>query len=259
MNKLPVYNNPKPIPSTPEQIKEARKLVTEMIDNLDFLRTRLSDRPTYNDVHTQLGLLEYQLTDLGKLTDYTSVLIEEKASRNKQLREANQTIHALEQKLGTGITPQGISNKLQEYESLLHTFAKALGIDYLRIERFTSFGILCEITPECYETVYENQISRKEHLAWMVKHVQPIASSNTAYDIQRDTYHCELLDTDNNRNRLTRQILETLPNTTIYGFESRKNDYESFSLTMKCQIYYTDIEALKQQIITQETEETHAN
>lgn len=159
MNKLPVYNNPKPIPSTQEQIKEARKLVTEMIDNLDFLRTRLSDRPTYNDIHTQLGLLEYQLPDLGKLTDYTSVLIEEKASRNKQLREANQTIHALEQKLGTGITPQGISSKLQEYESLLHAFTEALGIEYLRTERFTSFGILCEITPECYETVYENQIS----------------------------------------------------------------------------------------------------
>lgn len=159
MNKLPVYNNPKPIPSTQEQIKEARKLVTEMIDNLDFLRTRLSDRPTYNDIHTQLGLLEYQLTDLEKLTDYTSVLIEEKTSRNKQLREANQTIHTLEQKLGTGITPQGISIKLQEYESLLHTFAKALGIDYLRIERFTSFGILCEITPECYETVCQLPIT----------------------------------------------------------------------------------------------------
>lgn len=259
MNKLPVYNNPNPIPSTPEQIKEARKLVTEMIDNLDFLRTRLSDRPTYNDIHTHLGLLEYQLTDLGKLTDYTSVLIKEKASRNKQLREANQTIHALEQKLGTGITPQDVSSKLREYENLLHAFTESLGIEYLRTECFTSFGIRCEITPKCHETVCEDQISRKEHLAWMVKHFQPIAVPDTAYDIQRDTYHCELLDTDNNRNRLTRQILETLPNTTIYGFESRKNDYESFSLTMKCQIYYTDIEALKQQIIPQETEETHAN
>ena len=245
---LPIYNNNNPLNVSKDEITQAKKIISDMIGNLSFFAQRLEEKPNMNDVHTHMGLLESYYEELSKLVDYNSVLTEELDNRYVELRNANREIFRLKELLGKEVTAAGVSSKLREYDNIVRCFYGALGFRYASLEKYTSFGMLWEFHPELQYSPDDGSSGKKELASLFQDHFAIITDENTDWDIYRDTYHAELLDTDQNKARVLNMTKIYFPNSCISEFKSRRNDFGSYSLKFVANISYEDIETLVQLI-----------
>ena len=221
MMGLPVYNNRTPLQLQENKLKHAQKLLADMIHSLDFFRQKLSESPDMNDVHTHMGLFESYFSELTPLVGYQSVLTEEYQNRYAHIRQLNAEVKRLEEKLGKGISPEGISSKLREYDDAIRCFYGALGFQYASLENCTCYGI--------------------------------------RYRIYRDTYHAELLDTDKNKALIQTLFQKEFPGCQFHSFESRRNDFDSYSLRFTMFLPYKDIQAMLTRVVGEEKNESCPN
>lgn len=246
---LNVYNNQDPLNFTPEEQKQTDKLVANMIDSLSFFRIRLNDRPNMNDVHTHMSLFESYFTKLAPLVKYDSILTTEREKRFAEIKAANTEIHRLNQMLGNGISPESISAKLRDYDNIIRLWYGALGFQYASLKQYTPYGITYEFNAELQYYPDDGCSGQKEWKNLFFQAFTIITSDDTTWDIWRDTYHAELLDTDKNRQKISALLQENFPNHNIHEFRSRRNDAGSFSMRFTVNIPYTDIEAMAKHII----------
>lgn len=236
-----VYNNRKPLNLNASDIRKANNLLKNAIDSLQFFYVRLNDNPTMTDVHTHMGLFEHYHTELSDIVNYDSVLKEEQEKRHIALRKANMEIHRLNQLLGNGISPEGISTKLKDYDNAIRNWYGAHGFQYARLKEYTAYGIIYEFNDELQYEPDNGCSSRKEWTETFTKAYELIAKDNTVFDIYRDTYHAELLDTDKNKKLITDLITKSFPEAQIREFRSRMNDFDSYSLRFTVYLPYSDI------------------
>lgn len=85
---LPVYRNDKKLNISEQDIKNADRIIAQMIDNLQFFDHRLHGKPKMTDVHTHMGLFESYFKELSPLVKYDSVLTEELKTRNERVLPA---------------------------------------------------------------------------------------------------------------------------------------------------------------------------
>lgn len=220
------YNDPSPVTLTNEQAMTAKSLIAKSIQNLEFFATRLADNPTRNDLHTHLSLAEHYLTDLCKELSYDSILAQEMEERTKEIRELNLRLDALQKSTSEQVNGEQVLAKLQEYDSRFTELCHALGIHYTHIVRMGPYAITYEITEE----IYENQSGYDKDLLKRISKKVPSLLSRNCLDLYKDTYHYEILDTDNNRTELVRIFQEYLPDLIPESFHARRNDFGSFSL-----------------------------
>ena len=120
--KLEIYNNRTPLDLHPVDIEKADNLLRDIVDNLQFFRIRLQENPTMIDSHTHMGLFEHKLKELAPIVKYDSVLKEEQEKRYAEIRNANMEIRRLNMLLGNGISPEGISAKLRDYDNAIRNW-----------------------------------------------------------------------------------------------------------------------------------------
>lgn len=239
--KLEIYNNRTPLDLHPVDIEKADNLLRDIVDNLQFFRIRLQENPTMIDSHTHMGLFEHKLTELAPIVKYDSVLKEEQEKRYAEIRNANMEIRRLNMLLGNGISPEGISAKLRDYDNAIRNWYGAHGFQYASLKEYTAYGIIYEFNDELQYEPDNGCSNRKEWTETFTKTYKLIAKDNTIFDIYRDTYHAELLDTDKNKKLITDLITKSFPEAQIREFRSRMNDFNSYSLRFTVYLPYSDI------------------
>lgn len=249
MQQLTCYNNRTPLNLNDKDLAKADKLLIKINESLEFFRIRLRDKPNKTDVHTHIGLFEAYLTDLAKLVDYESVLTEEREQRYKELREANTEIHRLNRLLGNGTSPDSVSSKLRLYDDVIRLWYGAHGFQYASLKEYTAFGITYDFNYELQYEADEGCSSRKEWGSIFQNAFDIIATKNSPFNIYHDTYHAELLDTDKNKQLIEELLFNNFPNYNIHSYQSRKNDFGSYSLRFVVNIPYQDIENLLRRIV----------
>lgn len=248
---LPVYNNQTKLNLSDTDLAQAEHILKDMMHSLQFFYQRLHETPKMTDVHTHMGLFESQFKELSPLVKYNSVLAEERERRYKDIREMNKTIHKLEAALGEKITPEGITARLHDYDDAFRCFYGACGFHYASNKEYNMTAIQYEISSELEYEQTDGLSSRKEDWTpYFKKQFDLITKEDTAYDIYHDTYHAELLDTDNNRKRIQELFEHTFPNCRFWEFKSRPNDFGSMSLRFTVTVHYTDLDNLIKNIET---------
>lgn len=241
---LPNYNNKTPVTLKSKELTQCNTCIDKLIDSLSFFKVRLNDRPNRTDVHTHMNLFESYFKELASLTDYQSIMTEDLNTRNQALRNANMEIQRLNDLLSETISPEAVSAALRKYDNIIRLFYGAIGFHYASLKEYTSYGIIYEFSDEM-ELQPDDGHSIMKHLSEQFQKELPfIVTTDSDYDIYFDTYHAEMLDTNNNRKKLTTLFTTYFPNCLITEFRSRRNDYESFSLRFTIRIPYRDIENL---------------
>lgn len=143
--------------------------------------------------------------------------------------------------LGNGISPEGISAKLRDYDNAIRNWYGAHGFQYASLKEYTAYGIIYEFNDELQYEPDNGCSNRKEWTETFTKAYELIAKDNTIFDIYRDTYHAELLDTDKNKKLITDLITKSFPEAQIREFRSRMNDFNSYSLRFTVYLPYSDI------------------
>lgn len=242
-----VYDNKEKLDLTSENKRKANELITKINDNLSFFKETL-DGATRNSVHTHLGLFESYFKELSDLLEYDSVIAEEMELRYSEIRKANRDIRRLEEKLGSGITVEGVTSKLKEYENILRCLYGTLGFEYVNICNMYVWGFIAEFNHDIVEQ-HDGYAGNKEWVDYFTKCIPHLTDPKYKLDLLKEKYHNELLDTDNNRDNILSIMREYLPDFYINEFTSRHNDSGSFSLKFKARITFKDLDELLKRIV----------
>lgn len=161
------------------------------------------------------SLIEGHFTELSKLLNYESVLTKEKEERHLQIRRANERIRELEKQLGEGKPIDGLKEQLRYLADIVSNWWNKYGFHHVSDEEFTEYGqykarfcfMLDHISmySDTPETDKKNKKDRLEQLTaegWDIVYNENGRSP-------------ELLDNDNNRNRLVKLIEGRFPSSKV--------------------------------------------
>lgn len=247
MTKLPVYDNHTKLNLTDDNHKKALDLLGKIAGASSFFRQILTEKANMaemTDSNTYMGLIESYFSELSPLVKYDSVLAEERQNRYTEIKSLRQEISDLESKLGETVTPEGLTAALRRYQDTVRCFYGALGFQYARLDECTAWSVVYTFTSELQYEPDDGTSGMKELSAKFIKQFGLLASPDTVFDIYRDKYHAELLDTDNNKRQIQTLFTDVFPNIQFHKFESRRNDYNSFSLRFTVALSYQDIQNL---------------
>lgn len=246
---MEVYNNQQSVEMTPEELAGATECIKNIIQNLGFFNVRLQDRPKYNDVHTHMGLFESYFAELSSLVKYDGVLKAEQEKRYAKTRKANQEIRRLKEMMGKGITAEGVGERLHLYDDVIELFCGACGFHYARHEKTNYWGSEYTFHEELEYEQSDGHSRKKEWVDAFCNAYPLLSGEDTRFDLWRDTYHAELLDTDNNRRLMEDFMTEVFPNSSFYEFRSHHNDAKTYSLEFRIHIPLKDIENLLRRVV----------
>lgn len=231
-------------------VLHAKKLIQYIIYTFQDFAERLDNEPTKTVCRTCMVLIESYFMELSKIVQYDSTLKEKNKELRVRIKELNKENQRLTQLIGSGITSDGVSSKLSVYDDIVRLWYGALGMQYASLEKYTDYGIVYDFSHLLHYVAVDGCSGRKQWLD-IFKAAFPIviADQTDTYDIYRDTYQAELLDTDKNRRAIEELFKEYFPSYKIYGFHSRRNDYDSYSLQFEIMLTYNDIDALAKRIV----------
>lgn len=242
MNMLDVYNNRTQLSLSADDIKKAQKIIKDTVFSISFLSQRLTDGADMNDVHTHMSLLEHSIRDLSPLLHYDSVLAEEAEKRYAEIRTLNQKVRELENQRGREVTAEAVSAALRGYENDFSAWYEAHGFRYANTS-YTAYGLRADFSSELNHTRRDSLTTSKE-LFKVLEASVPFITESHDWDIYRDHYHSEVLDTDRNRKNFVELFKNSFPDARILSFSSRVNDFDSFSLRCEVNVPYTDIQRM---------------
>lgn len=256
MSKLPVYKNKTLLDLSKDEHDKIDDLISKIVASMQFFYQRLHENPTMEDTWTHMGLFESYFKDLSPLVKYDSIMVTERENRFKEIREKNEKIRQLQSMLGKEITAEGVTAKLREYDDIVRLFYGSLGFEYASLESYNTNGIVYRFTPNLFDEPDDGTSSLKQYTPNFQKAFNPIIGDNTEYDVYKDTYHSELLDTDKNRKLIQKLMTDTFPDSLIRKWESRLNDFDSYSMSFTIFIPYNDIDNLGKRVMPEHYAQT---
>lgn len=242
MSKLKIFQDESPLVLNDKEKENVIKKINEEASCLLFFRDLIKEeKAVMTSVHTCLGLNESYHSELSKMVGYDSILAKEKEERCKEIKEKNEEIRKLTEQRGKEVTPEAIQGALKRYEDIFRAWYDNEGFRYASISNLSAYGMSAELTADMDfsdSERYDNEIYKK---IWTENKgtEEKIAAG---WDIYKSQFHGELLDTDNNKKRINELLLKYFPNTRIFKFTGRKNDYGGFSLRTEINITYSDLD-----------------
>lgn len=230
----------------PEETRlQAQETIRSMVDSLSFFEKRLAGKPTRDDAVTHMSLLESDYKQLSDLLDIKNVTADSLQNRDTMLKNAYQKIEQLQDELAQQASADTIEAKLRQYADTVSLFYQALGFDYASIE----FGLSTAVvkfheTLEYHVRSWTGNLLEKQFQT----HYSLITSPDSVYDIERDDYHAELLDTDMNKKFIAKLFQTEFPDSHVMEYHSRPNDFGTFSLDFTVQIPYHDLDTMRERI-----------
>jgi hypothetical protein len=243
MDELKSFNDDTPLRLSGIEKENVIKKINEAISCLSYFKNTIQEDITIvTNVWTCLGLNESFHADLSKMVGYDSILAKEREERHKEIREKNEKIRRLIEQRGKEVTPEAIQGALNRYEDIFRAWFKNEGFHYASIQNLSAYGLIAELTSQMDyvkpSSSNDDEICNK---IWK-EDVGTEDKFNNGWNIYKDQYHGELLDTDNNKQLIKELLLENFPNARIYKFSGRKNDHGSFSLCTEVYISYLDLD-----------------
>lgn len=242
MDKLEVFQDESPLILSEKEKEDVLKKLNEEISCLLFFRNLiLEDNVVLENVNTFMGLNESYHSDLSKMVGYDSILAKEKEKRYAEIREKNKKIRELTEQRGKEVTPQAIQGALKRYEDIFRAWYENEGFEYASISNLSAYGMTVELTASMNfrdSEKYDNEIYKKIR----TENSGTENKISDGWDIHKSQFHAELLDTENNKNRIHDLLLKHFPNAKISKFTGRRNDYKGFSLNTEIHISYSDLD-----------------
>lgn len=200
--------------SSEEKSKISKKLA-DIFHALSFLKDMaLSEDGEVGDVHAALGCTEGYFKELSALTGYDGILKKESEERYAEIRTKNQEIRELKDQLGkTEITGEVLGNIIRRMEDGIRRWGKResfhFSTDYSFGPYSVQFTLCCGELDKPGDNPHEHTSDMKIEEGW---------------DIVKDRFHDELLDTPNNRARLEAILTRDFKNCKVFKYESWKSD-----------------------------------
>ena len=240
-----VFQDESPLLLSGEEKEEVIKKLNDEISCLLFFRDLIQEeKAVVTNVWTCLGLNESYHADLSKIVGYDSILAKEKEKRYKEIREKNEKIRKLTEQRGKEVTPEAIQGALSRYEDIFRAWYNNEGFNYASISNLSAYGMTAELTSEMNfknSAKYDYNNDEINKKIW-TENSGTEEKINNGWDIYKSQFHAELLDTENNKKRINELLLSYFPNTRIFKFIGRKNDYNGFSLRTEFHISYSDLD-----------------
>lgn len=210
---------------TEERLEKCNAVIGKMISSLSFFKQRLNDRPGKSDVATHMGLFESYFKELSEYVDYDSVLAGDLEKRNELVRVVSKENQELRKALETKqISAYAIEQELRKYQKTMRKWGYDTGFNYVLTEPNLT-GMYCKLSNE-------------------VDSDSRIISIQNGYDLAVDGSDSEILNTDNNRKKMSSFLKKEFPNSEIHAFKSYKGNCWEYTLETEVNIPYADIENL---------------
>lgn len=243
MPKLTIYQNNDPIPGDKNELL---KHIQDTIQNLSFFYERVqTEKAVMTDVHTHVGLMEQNFLKLAELTDYQTVLKDEKEERLKTIRETMEENRLLKEQAGQNILPEQGQAWLNLMINILDAWSNATGFHYMKLVYPLTWGLRIMLDDELtQEDALDEPRKQKTKLRRIIyEHTPSIYNHPDVKDwnIEYMDYHNCLLNTDRNKDNIIELITETFPESVICEFISRQNDNHNFILRPEIIIPYKAI------------------
>ena len=251
---LKTYNDDTKVILSQDEQKAVLKNINKMMSSLGFLRELTKDNNLVNNnVWSCLGINEHLIADISKSLGYDSIIAKEIEERHKEIRDANTRIRELEQEIGQGVSSDAVVGALRLYEDIFRAWYKTEGFDYVSCGYYQT-GITGEFSARmdfCEECEYPNN---DVYLAMWKENSGAQKKSDDGWDIRKGQFESgEMLDTENNKAKVTNLISTAFPNARINSFEARRNDYGTFSLRPNVYIPYKDICNIYTKVVAEKT------
>lgn len=245
-NKDPLTNA---LEDTPVIMSDTDKdtLLTHIINILsqtNHLRTLINeDMLRKSDANTLLYLTHNDLNHMDDILTEGRYKDAEIARLTNMLQESNNERNELRQELGQSAKAHTITYGLRHYMNALYAWLELTGFHYASM-RFEMMGITCDISHDI-----DHKLDDPRNITFGDKALAAKAASRTPYrfdehtrfDLYRDSFHDELLDTDNNREQLKQLFRTVFPESRLQGFSVRF-DRELALLRTYVYVPYADIQ-----------------
>ena len=236
MPELKVYDDKTLLfQDNPQNREKAIGVLSNLIHSLNFFTHSLS-LPDANrtDAWTHMGLVEAAFKELTPYVDYDIIKAQQDDDRLAEVRTLNQKVRNLEAQIGADITPSSVGMSMRECESIIETYCRRLGFRHTPLT-YTPWGI----TGEFYEDLHYPRNS-----------TQKLNFVNAGFDIERDRYHANLLQTDKNVKMLQQMHSKLTPGARVTNFKSRKTDDGNWALQHTVYWSWQNVQDMQKPITT---------
>lgn len=175
--------------------------------------------------NTLLALIESYFSEAAKVLNYESHLLVEEEKRYEEIRKANQTIHKLEDKLGSSKSIDGLAEQLRHLYEKVSVWWETEGFNHISEEKFTPYGGLhlqfCFML-DSSRIFSKTPVSDKEK---HYDHMQDLRDRGFEFaDKEKDRiYQKHLVDNEKNRKLLTSMLQERFPSLKVHRFDNRSS------------------------------------
>lgn len=181
------------------------------------------------------SLIESYFSEAAKVLNYESHLLAEKEKRYEEIRNANQTIHELKEKLGSRKPVNGLQEQLKYLSGKVKDWWLQKGFNHVSEEKFLPYGgysaQFCFMLDSRYfrstsQTPVSDQKSTEEH----VQHLRNMGFEFA--DLAKDrSEKLHLIDNLNNRTLLLQMLKGRFPSLEVHGFDNKSSrDSDIFTI-----------------------------
>lgn len=238
-----------PVPLSKEAHSKCLKTVESLYSQTAYLHERLKQNNLRkSDIQTLLSLFRYGFNDLNEALAGGQFLDDALEQAKADLRAANSRIRKLEAETGQNLSGTQVRSGIMHMSGVINAWYELCGFRYAA-ETINHMGLSLEFS---YETdSLTKQAAIRERLESIeqgdrafarkaVHFINYLFDEDSEFDLYRDTYHNELLDTDKNRNLIQKLITGAFPNARVTGYDIRR-DRSQYLLRPRVYIDFDDI------------------
>lgn len=162
---------------------------------------------------TLFSLFESYISEASKIIGYNSKATKEIEERYADIRRANGTIHDLEQKLANNTQVDGLTKLMHAMHMAVYSWWEKQGFNLVTDDAFGVYGYKARF---CLDTSYINFVSRRPVTEMKEKKSRLEQMIDDGYEFileSEDEY--VLLDTENNRQKITELVKSKFPSVDI--------------------------------------------
>ncbi|MNW54193.1 hypothetical protein D3C74_317860 [compost metagenome] len=212
--------------------EDQKAVLLKSLKDLHFANAQLHEWVSKDGLSEDMSktlpsLIESYFGEIAKVLNYESYLLEEKEERYAEIRKANQTIHELEQKLGSNKPVDGLSEQLQHLSKTVRLWWNIEGFNYVSEEKFHPYGgfnaqFSFMLDSRSMRLLSETPVTDERNTKQHVQHLIDMGFEFTDFEDGRSE-KLKLVDNQNNRTLLTKMLKERFPSIKIHQWDNRNS------------------------------------
>lgn len=212
--------------------EDQKAVLLKALKDIKFANSQLHEWVKKGELTEEMSktlpsLIESYFSEAAKVLNYESHLLAEKEKRYEDIRNANQTIRELKEKLGSNKPVDGLKEQLVHLYDVVNEWWDTEGFNHISKEKFYPHGglrmELCFMLDSRYfrstsKTPVSDQRSTEEH----VQHLRSMGFEFADFEDGRSE-KLHLIDNQNNRTLLSKMLKERFPSLEIHSFDNKSS------------------------------------